>query len=80
MIALLKHDFRRITLINVKLFGQQLPITLRQFIWTECLLRLEKKPFDYDLVCLYFIKKLVCMVSFFRLLLNYKQDENLLPV
>jgi hypothetical protein len=52
IVALVKQDFRRIALIKERLFGQQLPLTLRQFIWTECLLRFEKKPFEYDLVCL----------------------------
>lgn len=50
VVAILKRDPRRVIFITEKLFGQQLPITLRQFIWTECLLRFEKKPFDYDLV------------------------------
>ncbi|CAF2093633.1 unnamed protein product [Rotaria magnacalcarata] len=49
VVAILKRDPRRIIFIREKLFGQQLPISLRQFIWTECLLRFEKKPFDYDL-------------------------------
>ncbi|CAF0990782.1 unnamed protein product [Rotaria sordida] len=49
IIALLKCDLRRVIFIKEKLFGQQLPIILRQFIWTECLLRFEKKPFDNDL-------------------------------
>ena len=53
IVALLKHDYRRINLIKEKLFGQQLPLSLRQFIWTECLLRFEKKPFEHDLVRLY---------------------------
>ncbi|CAF3891149.1 unnamed protein product, partial [Rotaria sordida] len=49
VVAILKRDPRRVVFITEKLFGQQLPISLRQFIWTECLLRFEKKPFDYDL-------------------------------
>ncbi len=50
VVAILKRDPRRVIFITEKLFGQQLPLSLRQFIWTECLLRFEKKPFDYDLV------------------------------
>jgi hypothetical protein len=57
VVAILKRDPRRVIFITEKLFGQQLPLTLRQFIWTECLLRLEKKPFDYDLVKLFKPKK-----------------------
>ncbi|CAF1438227.1 unnamed protein product [Adineta steineri] len=49
VVALLKRDPRRVIFITEKLFGQQLPLSLRQFIWTECLLRVEKKPYDYDL-------------------------------
>jgi hypothetical protein len=79
VVALLKRDVRRVIFIKEKLFGQQLPIILRQFIWTECLLRFEKKPFDYDLVCECFSGKL--KVEFvFRVLLNFKQDEILLLV
>lgn len=48
IIALLKCDLRRMVFIKEKLFGQQLPLGLRQLIWTECLFRLEKKSFDYD--------------------------------
>jgi hypothetical protein len=50
VVALLKCDLRRVILIKEKLFGQQLPLILRQFVWTECLFRFEKKPLDYDLV------------------------------
>lgn len=50
VVAILKRDPRRVIFITEKLFGQQLPLTLRQFLWTECLLRFEKKPFDSDLV------------------------------
>ena len=50
VVALLKRDPRRVIFITEKLFGQQIPLSLRQFIWTECLLRVEKKPHDYDLV------------------------------
>jgi hypothetical protein len=57
VVELLKHDLRRVTFIKEKLFGQQLPLKLRQLIWTECLLRFEKKPIDYDLVCLFLVKK-----------------------
>ena len=56
VVALLKRDPRRVIFITEKLFGQQLPLSLRQFIWTECLLRFEKKPFDYDLVILFLIE------------------------
>ncbi|CAF3608316.1 unnamed protein product, partial [Rotaria sp. Silwood2] len=49
VVAILKRDPRRIIFIREKLFGQQLPVSLRQFIWTECLLRFEKKPYDNDL-------------------------------
>ncbi|CAF4338623.1 unnamed protein product, partial [Rotaria sp. Silwood2] len=49
IIALLKCDLRRVIFVKEKLFGQQLPITIRQFIWTECLLRFEKEPLDNDL-------------------------------
>ncbi|CAF3505876.1 unnamed protein product [Adineta steineri] len=49
IVALLKHDLRRITFIKEKLFGQQLPIALREISWTEYLLRSEKKSFDYNL-------------------------------
>ncbi|UJR14936.1 hypothetical protein I4U23_001918 [Adineta vaga] len=49
VVALLKRDPRRVIFITEKLFGQQIPLSLRQFIWTECLLRVEKKPHDYDL-------------------------------
>ena len=47
---MLKRDPRRITFIVERLFGQPLPNSLRQFLWTERLLRLEKKPQEYDLV------------------------------
>ncbi len=57
IIALLKRDIRRVIFIKEKLFGQQLPILLRQFVWTECLLRFEKGSLDYDLVNISFIKK-----------------------
>jgi len=50
IIALLKRDLRRVIFIKEKLFGQQLPVILRQFIWMECLFRYEKKSFDSDLV------------------------------
>ena len=50
IIALLKRDIRRTTFIKEKLFGQQLSQALRQWIWTECLLRFEKKALDTDLV------------------------------
>lgn len=50
IIALLKRDLRRTTFIKEKLFGQQLSNALRQWIWTECLLRFEKKALDTDLV------------------------------
>jgi len=53
VVAILKRDPRRVIFITEKLFGQQLPLSLRQFIWTECLLRFEKKPFDSDLVILF---------------------------
>ncbi|UJR31743.1 hypothetical protein I4U23_019221 [Adineta vaga] len=49
IITLLKQDLRRITFIKEKLFGQQLPMALRQISWTECLFRFEKKPFESDL-------------------------------
>ncbi|CAF3664627.1 unnamed protein product [Rotaria sp. Silwood1] len=48
IVALLKCDLRRIIFIKEKLFGQQLPLTIRQFIWTECLLRFEKEPLEND--------------------------------
>ncbi len=60
IIALLKRDIRRVIFIKEKLFGQQLPILLRQFVWTECLLRFEKGSLDYDLVNISFIKKKTC--------------------
>jgi hypothetical protein len=50
IIALLKRDLRRIIFIKEKLFGQPLPVILRQFIWLECLFRFENKSFDSDLV------------------------------
>lgn len=50
IITLLKCDLRRVIFIKEKLFGQQLPMVLRQFIWTECLVRCERKSFDYDVV------------------------------
>ena len=53
IIALLKQDLRRITFLKEKLFGQQLPIALRQISWTECLFRFEKKPHESDLVRLF---------------------------
>ncbi len=53
IIALLKRDIRRVIFIKEKLFGQQLPLTLRQFVWTECLFRFEKKPLEDDL---YFVE------------------------
>jgi hypothetical protein len=59
VVALLKRDPRRVIFITEKLFGQQIPLTLRQFIWTECLLRVEKKPYDYDLVILLNEKKIL---------------------
>ncbi|CAF1615883.1 unnamed protein product, partial [Adineta ricciae] len=49
IIALLKQDLRRITFLKEKLFGQQLPVALRQISWTECLFRFEKKPHESDL-------------------------------
>ncbi|CAF1647042.1 unnamed protein product, partial [Didymodactylos carnosus] len=49
VVSLLRRDPRRIVFITEKLFGQQLPIVLRQFLWTECLLKFEKRPFDHDL-------------------------------
>jgi hypothetical protein len=58
IIALLKRDLRRIIFIKEKLFSQQLPMILRQFIWTECLFRFEKQSFDFDLVISKFDKKL----------------------
>jgi hypothetical protein len=66
VVAILKRDPRRVIFITEKLFGQQLPFSLRQFIWTECLLRFEKKPFEHDLVILvheYILKELV--IDFF---------------
>jgi hypothetical protein len=59
VVAILKRDPRRVIFITEKLFGQQLSLSLRQFIWTECLLRFEKKPFDYDLVILFQGKKYI---------------------
>ena len=50
IIALLKKDLRRTAFIKEKLFGQQLSHALRQWIWTECLLRFERKSLDTDLV------------------------------
>lgn len=50
LVVLLKRDIRWIGFIKEKLFGQQLSSTLRQWIWTECLLRFERKPSDVDLV------------------------------
>jgi hypothetical protein len=80
VVAILKRDPRRVIFITEKLFGQQLPLSLRQFIWTECLLRFEKKPFDYDLVIFYQKERRnYWSTVFFRVLLNFKQDENLLP-
>lgn len=49
LVVLLKRDIRWIGFIKEKLFGQQLSSTLRQWIWTECLLRFERKPSDVDL-------------------------------
>lgn len=48
IIALLKCDLRRMVFIREKLFGQQLPLGLRQLVWTECLFQAEKKSFNYD--------------------------------
>ena len=48
IIALLKCDLRRVVFIKEKLFGQQLPLGLRQLLWTEYLFRSEKKSFNYD--------------------------------
>lgn len=50
LIVLLKHDIRWIGLVKQRLFGCPLPSSLRQWIWTECLLRFEKKPTDLHLV------------------------------
>jgi hypothetical protein len=80
VVAILKRDPRRVMFITEKLFGQQLPFSLRQFIWTECLLRFEKKPFDYDLVILFQYKICSSYFVFVRVLLNFKRDENLLLV
>lgn len=49
ILAVLKCDLRRIVFIRERLFGQQLPNKLRQFIWTECLIRFERKTSDYNL-------------------------------
>lgn len=57
VVAILKRDPRRVIFIAEKLFGQQLPLSLRQFIWSECLLRPEKKLFDHDLVRMLLIDK-----------------------
>lgn len=55
IIAVLKCDIRRVIFIKEKLFGQQLPLILRQFVWTECLFRFEKKPLDHNLVNLIYL-------------------------
>ena len=52
IIALLKCDLRRVIFIKEKLFGQPLPVILRQFIWLECLFRFENKSVENDLVSL----------------------------
>jgi len=64
IIALLKRDIRRVIFIKEKLFGQQLPILLRQFVWTECLLRFEMGSLDYDLVNISFIEKINFFLNF----------------
>ncbi|CAF4722624.1 unnamed protein product, partial [Rotaria magnacalcarata] len=50
IIAILNRDLRRVVILKEKVFGQLLPRALRQLIWTECLLRFEKEPIDYNLV------------------------------
>jgi len=69
VVAILKRDPRRVIFITEKLFGQQLPLSLRQFIWTECLLRFEKKPFDYDLV-----RYRLSLISYFFLFKTIKKE------
>lgn len=46
LLAVLKKDPRRIAFVLQKLIGQQLTNSLRKYIWSDILLRHERKKID----------------------------------
>ncbi len=62
LLSILQKDPRRIAYVLQKLMGQQLTNTLRKYIWSDILLRHERKKIDSNVP--------VCSFTFFTLALR----------